>query len=94
MAAIVLTRSSSMTNVRELICLPDAFYGRDYINVTNPLASGLMTSATILPRPYGLQSRAVPLTTRDKLAACRTRSKRSLFAAGIITDSISVVTSK
>jgi hypothetical protein len=26
--------------VRELVCLPDAFYGRDYINVTNPLASG------------------------------------------------------
>jgi len=39
-AAIILTRSSSMTNVRELVCLPDAFYGRDYINVTNPLASG------------------------------------------------------
>jgi hypothetical protein len=29
-----------MTNVRELVCLPDAFDGRDYINVTNPLASG------------------------------------------------------
>jgi len=39
-----------MTNVRELVCLPDAFYGRDYINVTNPLASGQMTSATYLRR--------------------------------------------